>query len=195
MSGANRSLRWRTLRGGTGDDAREAIGLEHADLKITDAGATAEGVMIGGEGDAAFGARWRIVVDAEWACVRSLHLTRLGGPTVALRHDGYGGWSDGEGKPRKDFAGLLDVFVEGSPFGATALVRRLGKKLEKAQTIEVVHVALPSLDIAKATLVLKPVAGARRLTATIGETTVEVDLDEDGVPSRWGDRIERIEAP
>lgn len=108
---------------------------------------------------ARFGMRWRIVVDAEWACVRSLHLTRLGGATLALRHDGYGGWSDGEGKPRKDFAGLSDCLVEGSPFGLMALVRRLAKKAGKATEIEAIVVSPRSLEPVKATVALKPLDG------------------------------------
>lgn len=192
MSANHRSLRWRTLR--DEGEGREAIGLEHVDLKIAETGVTAEGVMIGG-GDVAFGARWRIVVDAEWACVRSLHLTRLGGATVALRHDGYGNWSDGEGKARKDLAGILDVLVEGSPFGLMALVRRLGKKAEKTQNLEVIRVSLPGLDIAKHPLVVKSSAAGRRLALTDDETALEIELDEDGVPEGFGTRIERVALP
>lgn len=195
MSANHRSWRWRTLRGGDGASAGEAIGLEHVDLKTSETGVTAEGVTIGGEGDDAFAARWRITIDAEWACVRSLHLTRLGGPTVALRHDGYGGWSDGEGKPRKDFAGVLDVVVDGSPFGLLAVVKRLGRKAEKPQTVEAIAVSLPALEIVKVPLVLKPSAAGRRLAVTRGDTTVEVDLDEEGLPERFGDRIERVLGP
>ncbi|MBV5265493.1 putative glycolipid-binding domain-containing protein [Pinisolibacter aquiterrae] len=195
MSGTHRSLRWRTLRGGDGEGADAAIGLEHVDLKIAETGITAEGVAIGGEGETAFGARWRIGIDAEWACVRSLHLTRLGGATVALRHDGYGAWTDGEGKPRKDFAGILDVFVEGSPFGLMALVKRLAKKAEKAQALEAIHVSLPDLAIAKIAVTLKPSAAGRHLAVTLGETGLEVDLDEDGVPERFGALVERVAAP
>ncbi|MCE1236125.1 MAG: putative glycolipid-binding domain-containing protein [Hyphomicrobiales bacterium] len=192
MSATHRSLRWRTRRGGEGEDAAETLGLEHVDLKITDSGATAEGVMVAGRGETAFGARWRMQIDADWASVRSLHLTRLGGSTLALRHDGYGVWSDGEGKPRKDFAGLTDCLVEGSPFGLMALVRRLGKKAEKAQTLEAVVVSLPGLEPAKTRVTTKPIDGERRLSMTIGETTFEVTLDEDGAPIRFGATIEAI---
>ncbi len=189
MSATHRSLRWRTLRGGEGEDRAETIGLEHVEVKIAESGVTAEGVIVAGDGEAAFGARWRMTVDAEWACVRSLHLTKLGGATLALRHDGYGGWSDGEGKPSKDFAGLTDCLVEGSPFGLRALIARLGKKAAKAQSVEAVVVGLPSLEAVKRTVALKPIDGAKTLAVTIGETNFQVALDDDGVPTRFGETI------
>ncbi len=184
MSTTLRQLRWRTI----GDDTA-VTGLEHVELKITDSQIAAEGVAIGGAGEAAFGARWRIVVDAEWACVRSLHLTRLGGPTLALRHDGYGGWSDGEGKPRKEFAGLQDCLVAGSPFGLMALVKRLGKKAEKAQSLEAIVVDVAGLEPVKATVALKPLDGGRKLAVAIGEATFEVELDDEATPTRHGETI------
>ena len=189
MSATQRSLRWRTRRGGADERAEETVGLEHVEAKIAETGISAEGVMVAGEGEAGFGARWRLVVDADWACVRSLHLTRLGGATLALRHDGYGGWSDGEGKPRKDFAGLTDCLVEGSPFGLMALIERLGKKAAKAVTLEAVVVSLPGLEATKASVTLKPLDGAAKIAVTLGETTTEVELDADGVPTRVGETI------
>jgi hypothetical protein len=192
MSATHRSLRWRTVRGGDGETAGQTVGLEHVETKIAETGISAEGVMVAGEGEGAFGARWRIVVDADWACVRSLHLTRLGGATLALRHDGYGGWSDGEGKPRKDFAGLTDCLVEGSPFGLMALVARLAKKAEKAQSVEAVVVSLPGLEAVRRTVALKPLDGAKRLAVTIDGATVEVAFDEDGAPTRFGATIAQI---
>lgn len=189
MSATHRSLRWRTVRGGDGAEADAVLGLEHVEVKIAETGITAEGVMVAGAGETAFGARWRIVVDAEWACIRSLHLTRLGGATLALRHDGYGGWSDGEGKPRKDFAGLIDCLVEGSPFGLMALVARLGKKVAKAQTLEAVVVSLPGLEAEKKPVATKPVDGAKTIAVTVGETTFEVAFDDAGTPTRFGETI------
>ncbi|NLH81135.1 MAG: putative glycolipid-binding domain-containing protein [Phyllobacteriaceae bacterium] len=188
MSATHRSLRWRTFRV-DGDGRTETIGLEHVEVKIAESGVTAEGVSVAGDGETAFAARWRMTVDPEWACVRSLHLTRLGGATLALRHDGYGGWSDGEGKPRKDFAGLTDCLVENSPFGLTALVARLGKKAAKAQSVEAVVVGLPSLEAAKRTVALKPLDGAKKIAVTIGETTFDVDFDDTGTPTRFGETI------
>ena len=184
MSGSTQSLRWRTLGAGA-----DALGLEHVELKIAETGIAAEGVMIGGEGEAAHGLRWRITVDPDWTAFRSVHLTRLGGPTVALRHDGYGEWSDGEGKKRKEFSGLSDCLIEGSPFGLIALLKRLGKKADKAQTLDVVFLAVPSLEISRVGLDRLQGEAGRRVALSRGETTEEIVLDDAGLITAWGERI------
>jgi hypothetical protein len=187
MTSTTRSLRWRL---GSGDDA----GLEHVEVKIADSGIAAEAVVIAGAGETAYGARWRVVVDPDWACTRSLHLTRLGGPTVALRHDGYGVWSDGEGKTRKEFAGLTDCLIEGSPFGLTQILKRLGAKAAKTQSLDVVVVALPGLAVERASLRLEPIEAGRRWRLVRGETTVEIAVDADGFVTAYGEAATRIEA-
>jgi hypothetical protein len=187
------SWRWRTTGASTGtpNGDTERAGLEHVEVKVAETNVSAEGVAIGGAG---WATRWRMVIDTDWTSVRSLHLTRLGGPTVALRHDGYGEWSDGEGRRRPEFASLTDCLVEGSPFGLIALLQRLGAKASKAQSVDVVTVSVPDFAIARATVALKPSDGGRRIALTIGETSEPVVLDADGIVVAWGDRIARIEA-
>lgn len=191
MSGTTRALRWRALATPTDDGA--ACDLEHVELKIAETGITAEAVMIAGRGADAHGLRWRLVIDADWASFRSLHLTRLGGATVALRHDGYGEWSDGEGKKRKEFAGLTDCLIDGSPFGPTALLARLGAKAAKTQTLDVVTVALPSLAVARTTLTLTPLAPGRRWRLAWAGRVEEIEVDDDRFVTRWGDRWARVD--
>ncbi len=187
MTSTTRSLRWRL---GTGD----AAGLEHVEVKIADSGIAAEAVVIAGAGETAHGARWRIVVDPDWTCTRSLHLTRLGGPTVALRHDGYGAWSDGEGKPRKDFAGLADCLIEGSPFGITQILKRLGAKALKTQSLDVVAVTLPGLEPTRATLKFEPLEAGCRWRLTRGDTAIEIAVDDGGFVTTYGETATRIGA-
>lgn len=187
MSGTTRALRWKT----SSEDG-EAIGLEHVELKIAETGITGEGVAIGGHGEAAHGLRWRITVDPDWTAFRSLHLTKLGGATVALRHDGYGEWSDGEGKKRKEFSGLTDCLVEGLPFGLSALIERLGAKLKKTQTLDVVSVSVPGLEISRQTVILETIEAGRRLRLTVAGGSSEVELDGDGRVRRWG-HVERVD--
>lgn len=183
--------RWRTA--GTSDAPPDA-GLEHVEMKASETSISAEGVAIGG-GDSGWATRWRIVVDAEWASVRSLHLTRLGGPTVALRNDGYGEWSDGEGRRRPEFSGLSDCLVEGSPFGLIALLKRLGAKATKTQTIDVVAVSVPDFRIERAMVSLKSSDGGRRILLGRSDTIETIEVDADGIVTVWGDRIRRIGVP
>lgn len=183
MSDQLANLRWRSLADG---------GLEHVAVKATGTGVTAEGVTIAGTGDDSFGLRVRITADPDWAGFKSLHLTRLGGPTVALRHDGLGGWTDSEGKTRKEFDGVHDLMLDGSAIWITAMVRRAAWKAGAEKAIDVVRVAVPSLEIRRETLKVTAVEPGRlyRIVATDGEA--EVALDEAGYVTRWADRIERI---
>ncbi|TBW36437.1 hypothetical protein EYW49_13945 [Siculibacillus lacustris] len=190
MTAPTRAYRWRTTIPAPEGVAETA--LEHVELKIAETGIGAEGVVIGGVGSAAHGLRWRITVDPDWTAVRSLHLTRLGGPTVALRHDGYGEWSDGEGRRRGEFAGLSDCLVEGSPFGLTALLKRLGAKANKTQTVEVVAVTVPGFELSRAAVTLQPIEAGRRLRLTRDGHTEEIELDADGVVIDWGGHTRRL---
>lgn len=183
------ALRWRSTMPSSEGDVES--GLEHVELKVAESGVSAEGVAITDDGATDFGLRWRMTVDPDWACVRSLHLTRLGGPTVALRHDGYGEWSDGEGRKRPEFTGLTDCLVEGSPFGLVALLKRLGAKASKSQTVDVVTVTVPDFAIARTSLTLQPIA-AGRLRLIRGDRSDEIEIDGDGLILRWGDRIRRL---
>ena len=185
MTSTTRTLRWRLA---TGDDA----GLEHAEVKIADSGIAAEAVVIAGSGETAHGARWRIVVDPAWACTRSLHLTRLGGATVALRHDGYGGWSDGEGKARKEFAGLSDCLIDGSPFGVTQLLKRLGAKAAKTQSFDVVAVSLPEPTVCRVAVKLEPLEAGRRYRFTCGATVTDISVDDEGFVTTFGAAATRV---
>lgn len=187
MSGSTRALRWRTMTG----EGPQDFGLEHLELKVAETGITAEGVVIEGPGEVAHGLRYRITVDPDWTAFRSLHLTKLGGATVALRHDGYGAWSDGEGKTRKEFSSLSDCLVEGQPFGLSALINRLGTKLKKTQTIDVVTVSVPGLELGRASVTLEPLEAGRRFRLTFGETVEEVEVDEDGLVTRIDARVFR----
>jgi hypothetical protein len=189
MTVTSGALRWRHSTGTTDDPCD--TGLEHVELRVAETGISAEGVAIGGEA-AGWATRWRMTVDPDWACVRSLHLTRLGGPTVALRHDGLGEWSDGEGRRRAEFAGLTDCVVEGSPFGLLALFARLGRKRLKKQSIDVVAVSVPDFVVARTTLHLEPSDGGRRVVIDRGDRREIVELDADGVILGWGDGISLI---
>ncbi|MEJ1157475.1 putative glycolipid-binding domain-containing protein [Prosthecomicrobium sp. N25] len=180
MTDQTRAVRWRSPDGG----------LEHLSLKIAETGVTAEGVVIGGAGETAFGLRYRIVFDAGWAAVRSLHLTVLGGPTLALRHDGYGEWSDQEGRKRKEFSGLLDIDVAAIPLGFVATVARQAWKAGKTQDAEVLRIAVPSLEPTRARLRI----ACREAGRAYELDGAPVTLGEDGLVTAWAGRCERIEA-
>lgn len=182
MSDRILATRWRSTADG---------GLEHCALRIADAGITAEGVVIGGAGPSAYGLRYRATFDPDWAAVRSLHLTLIGGATIALRHDGYGEWTDGEGKRRKEFAGALDVDLAATPLCLICSLRRQAWKAGRTQELDSLAIEVPSLRVAR---VKRPVACVEpgRLWRV---ADAEVRLDDDGLVALWAGRFERLELP
>jgi hypothetical protein len=192
MSDVTRSIRWRNSDL-VGVVSAEAQCLEHCVLKIGAASIAAEGVMIGGDGDEPFGLRYRIVLDAEWAGLRSLHVTKLGGATVALRHDGYGEWTDGEGKKRVDLSKCLDMSLAHSHFAFTATVKRLSWKAGKTIELPVVHVDVPSLEVSRRLVKVTTVEPGKRYRVEPEKEDVrEISVDEDGFVTRVGEVIERV---
>lgn len=177
MSDVTRSIRWREVaEGGTAPDL-----IEHCVVKIGSANIAAEGIVIGGAGETEYGLRYRIVFDAEWAGLRSLHITKLGGATLALRHDGYGNWTDGEGKKRDDLAKCLDLHLEGSHLAFTGTVKRQAWKAKKALDLPMIVVDVPSLEVKQVLVKVTAIEpGKNYRLEPEGGTAREVMLDADG---------------
>ncbi len=183
MSDGTRSVRWRASQGD----------VEHCVLKIGPTGIAAEGVMIGGSGETEFGLRYRIVLDADWSAIRSLHVTKLGGVTVALRHDGYGDWTDGEGKKRVDLAKCFDLSLGASHFPFTATVKRLAWKPGKTVELAIIHVSTPSLDISRLNVKVTAIEPGRLYRVQPeGGAPQEVAVDEDGFIRQMDTAAEKV---
>jgi hypothetical protein len=173
MSDTARSIRWRSDDGTT---------IEQCVVKLGGTTIVAEGIVIGGTDDAEYGLRYRIVVDAEWAGLRSIHVTRLGGATVALRHDGYGEWTDGEGKKRPDLSKCLDLVIDGALFPISVTAKRLAWKANKVLDLPAIHIALPTLEVSAVLLKVSAIEpGKRYRVVREGTDSVDIALDADGL--------------
>jgi hypothetical protein len=179
---ATQQVRWR---------APETGALEHCAIRDGEAGVTLEGVAI--PAAAATALRYRLVADAGWTGLRSAHLTLVGGPTLALRHDGYGGWTDGEGKTRKDLAGILDLWLDLSPAPLLVLLRRLGGKPGKTVKLDVARADLAALTVVRVPLEVGCAAGGRYSLSLDGGAVETVDLGADGLISAWQGRFVRAD--
>jgi len=100
-----------------------AEGLEHLDLRFDDGAIVVESVVIGGRGGIPYGLRYRLTCSEDWV-TRSLDITTTDGRSLALRSDGEGEWTDGEGFPIAHLDGCVDVDLAGSPFTNTLPIRR-----------------------------------------------------------------------
>ena len=160
-------VRWRSLL---------VEGLEHCVIRTSDTTVTIEGGLVSGPIAAPYGLRYRLVLDADWGGTRSIHVTAVGGATLALRHDGYGQWSDASGQARGDLAGARDVDLPLTPLTLVLPVRRLGLKAGKTAEVEVVAIDGVALTATKA---------KRRLTR-IETGRLSVEALPDGPAREWG---------
>jgi hypothetical protein len=179
----NRSYRWATERSG---------GLEHVELDIGDAGATAEGVLIGPAGGRLFACSYALACDEHWR-VRSLHVHVAGKGKVCLRADGAGNWLDADGTPLPALQGCMDVDLSGSPFTNTLPIRRLGEQLRQRQEIKVAYVDLPKLDVQPASQAYTRLAPDRVLFESLSRPfTAELEIDGDGLVLNYPGLFTRV---
>jgi hypothetical protein len=132
---AMKAVRWQPADGD---------GLEHLEVDMRSDGITAESVLAG-EG---FGAAYRIECDPAWNVTRVV-VTRMGGATLELISDAEGRWTDGNGSPRDDLAGCIDIDISATPFTNTLPIRRLKLAVGERRVIRVVYIALPELTAAR----------------------------------------------
>lgn len=183
MADAIQQIRWRAPAGAA---------LEHCAIREGDTGVTLEGVAI--PADAATALRYRVVADAGWGGLRSAHLTIVGGPTLALRHDGYGGWTDGEGKTRKELAGALDLYLDLTPITVMVMLRRLGGKPGKSVKLDAVKADLATLTLSRLALDIACTAPGRYSVTPAGGAAETIALGDDGLIAAWDERFIRLEA-
>jgi hypothetical protein len=129
-------------------------GLEHVAIKSSATNIVAEGIVVGAAGGG-YGLRYRLTLEPGWTGWRGLHLTVLGGATVALRTDGLGSWSDASGLVRHDLAGVVDVEIFATPLPILATLRRMTWRVGKVQEFDIAAFTGPNLDVSR---------GFRRIT-------------------------------
>ncbi|WP_075793693.1 putative glycolipid-binding domain-containing protein [Massilia putida] len=179
----NRSYRWATEQSG---------GLEHVELDIGDAGATAEGVLIGPAGGRLFACSYALCCDEHWR-VRSLDVHVAGKGRVCLRADGAGNWTQADGTPLPALQGCTDVDLSGSPFTNTLPIRRLGEQLQQRQEIRVAYVDLPKLDVQPVAQAYTRLAQDRvRFESLSRPFTAELEIDGDGLVLHYPGLFTRV---
>jgi hypothetical protein len=179
----NRSYRWATEQSG---------GLEHVELDIGDAGATAEGVLISPAGGRLFACSYALRCDEHWR-VRSLDVHVAGKGRVCLRADGAGNWLDADGTSLPALQGCMDVDLSGSPFTNTLPIRRLGEQLHQRQEIRVAYVDLPKLDVQPVAQAYTRLAQDRvRFESLSRPFTAELEIDGDGLVLHYPGLFTRV---
>ncbi|MFC5458571.1 putative glycolipid-binding domain-containing protein [Massilia niabensis] len=130
------------------------IGLEHLTISRHGQSITAQGLVIGGGGDAGletgfeagFGASYVLSCDAAWR-VRHATIGVAGGGRLELFADGEGHWRKADGTPLDALAGCIDIDLSASCFTNTLPIRRLGDALGERQEIAVAYVSIPGVTV------------------------------------------------
>jgi hypothetical protein len=158
-------------------------GLEHLVLQERNDGVSAESLVLTPPEDTAVAAWYRIVCDPGWR-VRRLEVSLLDEPRrIELSSDGAGRWTDTVGTPRPDLAGAIDVDLTATPFTNTLPIRRLHLAAGQAETIRVVYVRFPELEVTisrQRYTCLEP-RRRYRYESVDSDFTREIEVDEDGL--------------
>ena len=100
------------------------------------------------EDDEAWGVRYSLVVDGNWATC-SAHVvgrSAFGTHEVRLEGDGTGGWRV-DGRPAPQLAGCFDVDLESSAFTNALPAHRLGLRVGDEATAPAAYVRAPGLAV------------------------------------------------
>lgn len=174
-----RELRWSLL---TGENDPGGQGIEHLVFDARDDGFHIDSVVIGDIDGQRFGLTYHVRCDPQWR-TREAQLQVVGGPMLELHGDGEGHWRDGHGLALSLIEGCIDIDIIATPFTNTLPIRRLAWTEGARQTIEVAWIALPDLQITRASQAYTCLAAGRRFRyESVGTGfTAELDVDEDGV--------------
>ena len=122
-------------------------GLEQLRLDIAEKGIVVDSLVIGVEDGEAFRLRYRIRCDSGWR-VRALDVDPLDGRApLALRADGEGNWTDGDGAPLAALAGCIDIDISATPFTNALPIRRLSLAPGERTDLSMVYLRVPALDV------------------------------------------------
>lgn len=151
------------------------------------------GRVVRADPGAEYTASYRLVVRddgrVERVSITSATATRERHLTLNRTDDGYWLLDTGSGGTRAEFGGAVDVDLAGSPMFNTLPVRRLGLHREAAeQTIPVVHVSLPDLEVTLVEQRYRTVStdGTSPVVEfSSGGFTAELQLDADAVVTAY----------
>jgi hypothetical protein len=128
-------IRWRS----PADDS-----LEHLVLHATASALHADSAVIAGPPEAPHALRYTLDLAPTWT-VRALDVSLIGGPSLHLRTDARGRWTDFSGAPVPALDGCLDIDLAATPFTNTLPINRLRLAAGESRDLRVVYLPVPDL--------------------------------------------------
>ena len=159
--------------------------LERFILTPLERGCELSGLILQAHEEGPYVARYRIQVDQSWTTQTvEIELENGGRRTLSLTRNPGGRWSKG-GEPEPQFDGCADIDLEWSPSTNTLPIRRLGLDPGTTATVTAVWIRFPSLDIQPLEQSYEKLSD-RRYRYRSGEFTADLDVDDDGIVTRYG---------
>src|SRR5215469_16847795 len=158
-------------------------GIEHTEIRCTQASNTAEGVVIGATNNELFAVRYQIRCDVSWA-LNYASIEVIGGQRkVELLGDGRGKWTDASRNALPDLDGAIDVDISATPFTNTLPIRRLRLEQGHSAEIRAAYVRIPDLDIVRDPQRYTCLAPLRRYRyeSLDSDFVREIEVDSDGL--------------
>ena len=184
----NRQVMWSRL---------DAPGMEHLTLVMSRDEATADGVVLGLDSDAAFRLRYRVRWDSRWR-VRGVQIDFVGDDRgLSLTADGEGRWFDGSGASVPALDGCVDVDITATPMTNTLPLRRLALKPGESADIRVTYIAIPDLRVAPddqryTCLETGAAGGLYRFEQAASGFTAILQMDADGLLEDYSGLFKRV---
>jgi uncharacterized protein len=169
-------------------------GIQHLVLREAPERIVAEAAVLDTADGARFAARYRIVCDGAWR-VRSVEAGLIGDDRrIELASDGAGHWRDGDGRPRPDLDGAIDVDLPLTPFTNTLPIRRLALQAGQSADLRVVYIRLPEFEVTtdpQRYVCLEP-RRRYRYESLDSDFVREIDVDADGLVVTYPGLFRRV---
>lgn len=179
----SRVLRWRAID--------EWPGLEQAHISDRGDAINVRSALIGTNDARPFAVHYELQIDPGWV-VRQAFFQRMDGATFALRSDGQGKWAEGDGMPRPDLAGCIDIDISRTPVTNTLPMRRLAWQPNVPQRLEMAWVALDTFSVHRDGQIYTWLGGDRwRYQAADGSFDAIIVVDEDRLVVSYEGLFER----
>jgi len=122
------------------------VGLEYLRLTEGSEDILVDSVVIGIEDNIPFRLHYQITCDTHYQ-IQQVNLDLAGHTPFTLTTDGAGQWFNSRNQPLPELDGCIDVDISATPFTNTLPIRRLRWQAGQSQSLNMVYILIPQLDI------------------------------------------------
>lgn len=173
-------------------------GLQHLQLLQSENEIIAIGTILSLAENIPFHATYRILCDNQWH-VRTVQIALIGSqtPSIQLRTDGKGHWTNDTGNAIPSLDGCIDIDISATPFTNTLPIRRLHLAKGVPSDIAVVYIKVPELTLQSmqqryTCLEHAATGGAYHYEGPLHEFRADLPVDQDGLVLDYPELFRRV---